>query len=46
MVDIKRKGTGEIIAMVGADSLVGADLTELDLRGADLREMNLQRANF
>jgi len=46
MVEIKHKQTGEVLATIDADSLVGADLRDMRLNGADLRGADLSDANL
>ena len=57
MIEILHKDTGEVLARLDVDSLVGADLTARDLRGADLSTVdpggftvmnlaNLEKANL
>ncbi len=47
MLEIKRKGSNEVLCTVHADTLVGADLREMrlaeaDFRGADLRGAHME----
>lgn len=46
MIEIKHKLTGEVLHTVDADSLVGADLSGLDLSDADLSHANLRYADL
>ena len=46
MIEIKQKDTGEVLATIDADSLAGADLSEMDLQGADMHGLDMPGVNF
>ena len=46
MIEIKSTKTGKVIHTVDADTLVGADLSNLRLGSADFRGLDLSGANF
>ena len=46
MFEIKHKDTGDVLVAIDADSLAGADLSEMDLRGADMSGLDMKGANF
>jgi len=43
-IEIKHKVTGKVLLKVEADTLIGADLSEADLKWADLSEADLRGA--
>ena len=45
-MEIKHKTTGEVLLVVGGDTLRGANLEHFDLQYADLKGVDLERANL
>lgn len=46
MIEIRQRGTNELLARVDVETLAGADLRGLDLAFADLRNADLRGANL